>query len=141
MIGSGMPMSQSNAPFPNDIFSLHLMFQRRLQFARVPLVPCSTPFDLADAFVIAMAGSEIVGMKASLHPSKYIRSRGNGFRCAASMLKVGGGARRRLGECGGQAACRQRRVVVRQRRPVCLPTREMELRAVEMVSGSSVNSA
>jgi hypothetical protein len=100
MIGSGMPMSQSNAPFPNDIFSLHLMFQRRLQFARVPLVPCSTPFDLADAFVIAMAGSEIVGMKASLHPSKYIRSRGNGFRCAASMSKSAaiGGARRRRGE-------------------------------------------
>jgi hypothetical protein len=99
MIGSGMPMSQSNAPFPNDIFSLHLMFQRRLQFARVPLVPCSTPFDLADAFVIAIAGSEIVGVKAS--PVRRCTSdHAETDSGAALMTKSAatGGARRRRGD-------------------------------------------
>jgi hypothetical protein len=38
MIGSGIPISQSNAPFPNDMIvsMLYLVEQQR---ARVPLVP------------------------------------------------------------------------------------------------------
>jgi hypothetical protein len=38
MIGSGIPISQSSAPFPNDII-VSILYRLDQQLARVPLVP------------------------------------------------------------------------------------------------------
>jgi hypothetical protein len=38
MIGSGIPISQSNAPFPNDMI-VTILYRLEQQRARVPLVP------------------------------------------------------------------------------------------------------